>query len=284
MRFWPCALFALLSLVAAGEARAQPSARSCIEAYSNAQVLRSKKQLVAARASLDTCLAVSCPDPVRADCASLLDTVKREIPTVVFSARDEQGADLVDTKVSVDGALVSDKLDGSAVALDPGVRVVRFQLPDGSTVERKVLLREGEHLREVAVVMKPKPAAPAPKPTAPVTPPARPRQTASTGPGPLPWVFAGVGVAGLGVFTAFALAGHSKENELDRCAPECDRASHQGAYDAMKRDYLIGDVALGVGVVSLGIGTWLLLRTGSSRGPSVGLQLAPRSVSVSGRF
>jgi hypothetical protein len=292
MRRSASACVAIVVLVVAKTAAAGSATEACIDAHTNAQELRAQKRLNDAKADLGRCVATQCPAPIRRDCAELLEQVESEIPTVVFYVRDASGADVLGVKVDVDGKRVSDRLDGSAIPLDPGTRLVRFVLPDGKKLEKKVLLREGEHLREVGITLEP--AAAAPKPASAAHPPPSPPATAPPGQAapahadPMPWVFAGIGVVGLASFSFFSLSGRSKQNDLETCAPNCDR-SRQGDYDAMKRDYLIGDISLGVGVASLAAGAvWLLEsrsseKAGAARG-GVRLGITPSGVAASGNF
>lgn len=70
------------------------------------------------------------------------------------------------------------------------------------------------------------------------------------------WVLGGVGVAGLGVFAGFGLAGRSGQSDLeDRCSPRCSPAEAKST----KTKYLIADIGLGVGVVSLAAATYFAL-------------------------
>ncbi len=88
------------------------------------------------------------------------------------------------------------------------------------------------------------------------------------------YVLAGVGVAALGGFAAFAITGKSAQSAMDGCKPNCTRAQ----LDKMRLRYLLADISLGVGVVSLGAGGYLYFSasrepSGSAwRGGSVGLR------------
>lgn len=82
--------------------------------------------------------------------------------------------------------------------------------------------------------------APAPAPSRPAPAPAVPVAS---------WVLGGVGVVGLGVFGTFAILGKNRQAELERtCLPSCA----PGSVNAVKRKYLIADVGLAIGAVSLG--------------------------------
>ena len=59
----------------------------------------------------------------------------------------------------------------------------------------------------------------------------------------------------------FAPLGHDQQPSLDECAPDCPN-SRQDDYDAMRRNYLIADISLGVALASAGIATWTLISDG----------------------
>ena len=80
-----------------------------------------------------------------------------------------------------------------------------------------------------------------------------------------PWpVFAvgGLGIAAMGSFAFFGLRGYREEVSLESsCAPRCA----PGSDDAMRRDYLVADIALGVGVLSLVAAAWLYVARDTAR-------------------
>ena len=47
--------------------------------------------------------------------------------SVVPAAKDKKGRDIVDVKVSIDGKVVTETLDGKALPVDPGVHTFRFE-------------------------------------------------------------------------------------------------------------------------------------------------------------
>jgi hypothetical protein len=149
----------LLSVVLVGvslvgsTAHAAPSKAQCIEASEKAQDLRQAGTLRQARQQLTICVASSCPGPVREDCARLLADVESAQPSVVFVAKDRAGEDLVDVRVTLDGEVVADKLDGTAVSVDPGEHRFVFEADGLPTVEKRVIVREGDKNRHVSARM-----------------------------------------------------------------------------------------------------------------------------------
>jgi hypothetical protein len=62
-----------------------------------------------------------------------------------------------------------------------------------------------------------------------------------------------VGAVGLASFGFFAIKSHSAKSDLEDCKGRC--AADE--VDAVRRDQIIADVSLGIGVVALGIAAYL---------------------------
>lgn len=263
----------------------------CLAAADAGQRLRSTKKLVAARREFVVCAQEVCPGPVRKDCAGWLGDVDASMPSVVPAARDATGADVPDVRLFIDGQLVAPKLVGSSIDLDPGEHVLRFEPKVGPPVDLKVVVREGEKNRPLQVTVGP--AAPPPPASSAAPPPASvtsaPPPTATTAkvdakrPAPVAaYVLAGAGVVGLGVFTVLGLSGRSDVQHLrDTCAPACPKSDE----DAARRKLLFADIGLVAGVASLGVATWLFVRTDDG-GRGVGLAPTPGGAAMTygGRF
>src|SRR6187399_530690 len=144
---------------------APPPARAdevaaCVKSAENAQTERSAHRLRAARQRLLACAQSSCPSVVRNDCANWLSEVDQLMPSVVVQARDSRGIELFDVRVTVDGEVVANHLDGLAVAVDPGSHVFLFEADGAPPLQQQLLIREGEKGRAMPITL----AAPAPPP------------------------------------------------------------------------------------------------------------------------
>ncbi len=262
------------SLGATLASHADADAKQCIDQHQEAQSLRKQGKLLGAKEKLVACADPACPKVIREDCQALLTTVDANIPTVVFGATDSKGNDLSDVKVYVDGTKIADKLEGRAVAVDPGEHRVRFEPAKGQAVERALVAREGEKNRTIRIEIGAVAAAPSGASAASGAVPAPTLAPVSTSEAPgksspmLAYVIGGVGVLALGSFTYFAIKGRQEQSDLQNgCAPYCQ----QSDADSMHRKYLIADICLGVGVASLGVATYLLIRhasRGSAETPS----------------
>lgn len=258
---------ALAGTLPARLASAQDRAR-CIETFDEGQHERLAGALKAARTSFLTCAADSCPALLRKDCAQALTQLDTDLPTIVLGARDPAGNDLIPTAAYVDEERVT-TFDGRALAEDPGPHTIRFEHPPDAPVVEHVVLRVGERNRAILAtfgtpVAPPAVERPAPSAATVVAPVAR-----SGRPSGWAYVAGGVGLLGLASFATFGLAGFvEKQHLLATCAPTC--ADWQVAH--VRFDYITGDTSLAVGLVSLGIATYLFLSPPSS---SAGLSVAP---------
>lgn len=236
---------------------ADKTAVACIQSAEDGETARKAGELVRARALFGKCQARECPTVLRHDCASWFEDTERQIPSIVPGAHDAAGRDVVDVRVSVDGAAVRDHLDGSPLELDPGSHVLRFESAGVPPAEIQLVLRTGEKNRAVvANLVPPAPAAP----PVPPPPPSRPPPPSPVPPEPArhvpagAWLLGGLGVAAFGVFAYFGARGASDANTLrGTCAPGC--ASSQ--VDAVRAKLVTADVALGVGSLSIIAATWI---------------------------
>jgi hypothetical protein len=240
----------------AAPARAEPDARECIASSEQGQEKRNEGKLIEAKQLFAACAASSCPTLIRTDCAKWYRDVETTLPTVVLVARDAKGRDLLDVKVELDGRVVATKLDGRPLDVDPGRRVFRFSSASGAD-EQEVLVVAGEKNRQIVARMGG--AAPPEAETPPPGVEAPPHSQPSASSSPLPWILGGAGVLAIGIG---AYIGIDAKNDLDAlesspCAKP--KTCPQSELDSVERRFLIADIAMGAGVVAVGVATWLLL-------------------------
>jgi hypothetical protein len=147
---WLVVLGAMSS--AANPARGQDT-DACINASEKAVALRKAERLIEQRASLSTCAASSCPDAVRTSCQQRLAQADQAIPSIVFFAKDGTGRDLAAVKVTIDGALYADHLDGSVIALDPGEHEFRFEMAGQPPAVKRFVMHQGEQDRRETILL-----------------------------------------------------------------------------------------------------------------------------------
>ncbi len=221
----------LVAFLTASSAHADKA--ECLKAYEATQRHRKAGQLKQARRDLVVCAATECPALIKTDCTAWLVEVDRALPSVVFVARSEQ-QDLTDVRVSVDGALLAERLTGAALPVDPGVHVFRFEW-QGRQVERKLTIREGEkHRREVVEFV----------PSAATAPEASQARALS----PEVVALAGVGAIALASFGYFGVRGLNRRSDLAECKGRCS----QDAVDDVSADFTRADVSLLVSALAFG--------------------------------
>lgn len=245
-------------LFCASQARAQAPAvppaadkRACADAFETAQLLKSVGKLDEAIAQAAICGAASCPKTTAVPCAAWQTEWGALLAEVSLEVVDETGATTQAASLVVDAKPPLATVPPS-LRLSPGPHAFRFSRPGQPDQTASVVL--GERQRETVRVAFPKAADPQAA-VIPVVPP--PREAPPPRVPTISWVLGGVGIAGLGAFTGFAIAGRSAQSDLEKtCSPRCspDEAS------SAKTKYLIADVGLGVGLVSLAAATYFVLR------------------------
>lgn len=262
------------ALLASPPARAADKA-ACLDAASKGQSLRDQNKLVEARDKFRTCAEQGCPAMVVQDCSNWLSEIETNVPTVVFTAKDSGGNDIVDVGVSIDGTPLIARLDGHAVAMNPGSHVFHFQRADGTTTDKQVLVTEGKKNQEVLAVLG---TAPVPSPSIPAAPqgvaPAPDVTSSTRSPSSLPtigWVLGSLGIVGLGVGSAFGIVSINDKN-----GAHCDANNFcdPGALSSGRSAALGSDIGFIAGGVFLAGGITLVLLAPSGGGRTA-LRLTP---------
>jgi hypothetical protein len=181
-------LFACGSLLAASASADGTS--ECLQAASKGQVLRDNAKIVEARELFVLCARPQCPAMVRSDCATWLEAADKNVPTVVIRAKNVAGGDVVDFRMQIDGVPLTTSSAGLAIPLDPGSHELHFQLPDGTGVDRTIVVLEGQKNQPIEVVL----GKPGEKVLADAFKPGDSRTVS-------PWKVAGVVVGGTGVLS-----------------------------------------------------------------------------------
>jgi hypothetical protein len=270
-------------MLSAAPAHAESKARAqCAAKQKQLQALEQSGHLREARDAALECSPAVCGELVSQQCRTRHQILEEEIPSVVATAVDERGAPLVEVEVRVDGALLTTRIDGQGFVLDPGLHEFSFSAKDRSPYVQKILIVQGERNRRVSAVLQPVPSVPsagateaaaavaatppanaAPAAAAPVAASAAVVTEPSRHVSGWTYVVGGVGVAALGTSIALATWGHTDNQLLDQCAPNCSQES----VDHVRHLYIAADISLGVGVVALGVATWMYFSTPRSAEP-----------------
>jgi hypothetical protein len=213
-------LAASLPAFYAQRAHAEAAPSACLQAHTDAQVLRNEGKLVAAREQLLRCAQRDCPAVVIDDSAGWLPGVESSIPTAVFAISDPDGHDIVEAKVSDDtGRVLSERSDGRGVVLDPGVYTLHVEAPSYVRSTQRLVVRESEKNRIVRITLQPS-AASSPAQVARTVA----DSSSTSGWKPIPaasWILGGTALASGIVFGVSGLLYLSAKSDIEqkRCGP-----------------------------------------------------------------
>jgi len=225
----------------AASPQAPPDRSQCLEAHRSAQELRKSSKLLESQEQLLICSSESCPGVLITDCGKWLTELDQLTPSVVFEVRVD-GKETSNAHVELDSRPIDDW--SQAIKVNPGRHDVRVTVEGFEPYTESVVAAEGQRLKMIsAEFKKPEPVA------APVALAPQPAQRVRPTPAAV-YALLGVGVAGAAGFTVFASIGKTKQNQLDN---DCLKVKNCTDADLkpMKRDYLIGDIAGGVGAAAL---------------------------------
>jgi len=125
----------------------------CESAYERAKEHLQNAQLIEAKALLEKCVSDSCDGFLQKACTILHTQLERDVPSVVPLVMDEKGAPLALVEVRMDGALLTSKLDGLSVSVDPGKHEFSFSTDTGVFATRKVMILQGQRNRPISVLL-----------------------------------------------------------------------------------------------------------------------------------
>ena len=141
---------AVAVVLGAASAQADPT---CIAAYEQTQTLRKDGKPAAAKVQASICARDVCNALLTKDCNKWLVELEGAIPSVVLDPRTPAGALRTDVRVKVDGAPLTDKIDGKPLPVEPGSHVFVFEADGSAPAERTLVLREGEKNKKVTVTL-----------------------------------------------------------------------------------------------------------------------------------
>jgi hypothetical protein len=229
---------AVALLVAAGQPRARaadPTTGQCLAATEAGLAARKDGRLRDARAQYLICAAATCPADVRQECFRRFGEIDAAIPTIVFEAKDAAGNDVGNVRVTMDGRPFAPRLEGRALAIDPGRHEFTFEAPGKIAVRKEFVIGESEKNRRERVIFGP-PAVVAQSGPAkePIVSPLQPVPATPAAKGgwstrrTLALVTAGVGVVGVGIGIGFGIAAITKHNAASSECPQDLCQTHEG--------------------------------------------------------
>jgi hypothetical protein len=268
-----------------GQARASdPTTADCLAASDASLKMGNQHKLRSERSQLLVCAAASCPGDIRKECAHRVDEVNAQIPTIIFQVKDASGADISGVKVTMDGEVLAERLQGTALSIDPGEHLFTFEATSQPLVTKKFVIQQAQKDRRELVTLGTPPVAPPPPSAATPTAPPPTTRTAPTETGEshgigtqkaLALVAGGVGVIGLGIGTAFGLMAISQKSDAQSACPNSPCATQDGAnkWSTAGSTGNISTVAFIVGGVAVAGAAALWLTAPSANTTQVGFGL-----------
>lgn len=257
------AFLSFLAIDAAAQTAA-PDKQVCIAAAERGQELRDAKKMRDARAQFLLCSKKECPAAVAPECARWAAEAEAALASIKIEAVDGSGKKITDVKVTIDGAPFSDEIPAQPVFVDPGSHQIRFEWRAGTEpVNRIVSLAMGERDQLVQASFKDAhgPTEPAaavgkdpPKDSARSSSP--PGKEGGAGSLVAPLVLGGIGAAAIGTAATFWILGNS---DLDAARERCAAGCVDSDADDAKTKHLVGDIALGVGIVAIAAAAYFII-------------------------
>src|SRR5262245_6243710 len=123
---------------------ATPTEKECAAAAKDAEQLRAAGDLFAARGRIAACAATACSRQLREQCLRGLAAIDAVMPGVVVEAKDEASNNVSDVRARIDGAPAGDRLDGTAIPVNPGEHRLVLEGPGYRRTETTFVAREGQ--------------------------------------------------------------------------------------------------------------------------------------------
>jgi hypothetical protein len=249
-------LFAFGANALGALATGKHACRTAVNAYEDAQQSEEQGHLLEARDSLQQCMADSqstCAVLAR-KCWVMQDQLELAMPSIVPAVNDDAGDPVLDVQVTMDGALLTPRLDGRALPVDPGMHKFSFSTGGHVFAGQTVLIAEGQHYRPLTVVKRAARMEPARQASSvPVEASSGPIEKRARGPSAWPYVIGITGLAAVGGGALLTYWGRKDNDLLSRCAPDCDPAN----LTHIRTLYTAADIALATGAGALVLSTLL---------------------------
>lgn len=276
MKLTLCPVAAVLAVaLAAGAAHADdPTTADCLGASENSLKLGNEQKLRAERAQLLVCAAATCPADIRKECLRHVDEVNAQIPTIIFAVKDTAGNDLSAVKVTMDGEVLAERLQGVGLSMDPGEHTFTFEAPGQGVVTKKLIIAAGQKDRREQINFG---AATTTTTTdVPVSPSSGGLGTQKK----IALVTGGLGIVGVGLGTVFGLIAMGKKSDAqNECPNQCTTPDGVSKWNDAATAGNVSTVAFIVGGVALA-GAAVLWFTAPRGKTQVGL--GPQGVQVKG--
>jgi hypothetical protein len=274
---------AAVAALGARETRAaDPTTADCLAASLASLKLGNEHKVRQERAQLLVCAATSCPADIRKECMRRVDEVNAAVPTVIFAVKDGAGNDLSEVKVTMDGEVLAERLEGTALSIDPGPHAFVFEAPNLPRVEKHFVIQQAQKDRREAIVLGAPAAVDPPPPGGEATHPTatnRPAETETMSPPAsdsstptkaiVGYSLMCVGVIGVGVGIAEQVTALGRSNDSQSASASSSaavRATAHTIHDQAAQAQTYAIVFGAAGVAAIGGGLFLVLTAHPSSG------------------
>jgi hypothetical protein len=236
-----------------GSSTADPL-QECVDAHALSRRAVENGTLIAAREALKKCVISGCPIAIRAECSEWQHQAEIEVPTLILSASTYK-RDLEDVHVTVDGQLLTDRLNGEPIETIPGSHAFVFELNDGRRQEIRVVVKLGEKNRviqalfpELSLAMSPPSVTNSTKLKDSVTPPI-PNEASNH----RALFFGILSAASAIVAGSFLYVGIDRRDTTSaQCAPICSDSQ----VNRVRRWFILADIAGATAITTGGLGLY----------------------------
>jgi len=126
---------------------------ACKAAYKGARQLEQSAKLRQARDMLLTCAKATCGALLKQQCTNLYLQLDQDIPSVVPLVTDDSGAPRVNVQVTMDGEVLTSRLDGRSLPVDPGLHEFSFSSDTGIFATQSIMIVQGQRNRPLSVAL-----------------------------------------------------------------------------------------------------------------------------------
>jgi hypothetical protein len=205
---------------------------------------------------------------VREDCAQRLEEVDKAMPSVVFEVKDGASNDVPGVSVSIDGQPLADRLDGSAIAIDPGDHTFLFEAEGIGRTQKKLVLHEAEKDRYERIIL----GAPSSRGSAPIAPAEAEPENAGTP----ALAYVAFGVAGVALVSGVVFTVLAIDAKSGACDQGCTGPQAQAANDVVTNRSIAAGIGYGVAVAAATVGLVVYLKASRTPRTAASVGLAPR--------
>jgi len=129
--------------------------RVCVESYYKAKESFQSGRLLDAKEPLGRCARPVCGSFLQQECTALYLQMDSDIPSVVPVVIDAADASGSAFEVRMDGEVLTSKLDGIAIPVNPGWHDFTFSAENRVFATQKILIAQGQHNRPISISQRP---------------------------------------------------------------------------------------------------------------------------------